>query len=304
MRSDVHDVGPVLLGATHNERDELADLLGVEGAALGRAPRGHRVARRRVRLAARDRQPEEVLPRLERRRILLEGVVLVGRDVERLARQRLAGHIVLAVAESQLAVTRIAEVREQVLAALDRRLHLLVSSRRAQRQRTARDDLEQEVTTHEPQEREQHHATRDDLAIEVAGDLQRIRRRWDRRDPVRRGLLDRGAGTIVLTEELHTGRGLLVRLDLLLVVGDEAEEPDEREEQQQADRGEDEVRVEGHSVISRSFGFQAFAARVSTLSGFVSTTIAPFTSVTWKRSRPRGAGPPMTTAVCLSYSEP
>src|SRR5206468_9054935 len=211
--------------------------------ALGRAPRGHRVARRRVRLSARDRQPEEVLPRLERRRILLEGVVLVGRDVERLARQRLAGHIVLAVAESQLAVTRIAEVREQVLAPLDRRLHLLVSSRRAQRQRTARDDLEQEVATHEPEEREQHDAAGDDLAIEIAGDLEWIRGRRDRRDPVRRGLLDGVAGTVVLTQELHTGRGLLVRLDLLLVVGDEAEVREQRDEEQQTGRGQDDVDV-------------------------------------------------------------
>ena len=47
----------------------------------------------------------------------------------------------------------------------------------------------------------------------------------------------------MLTQELHTGRRLLVRLDLLLVVGDEAEVREQRDEEQQTGRGQDDVDV-------------------------------------------------------------
>src|SRR5207237_648457 len=82
------------------------------------------------------------------------------------------------------------------------------------------------------------------------------------------------------------------------IAADEGEDPEEH------GRAEDdllvEVRVEGASVSSRSCGFRALAARVSRLSGFVSTMSVPFVSAMWKRSSGRGAGPPSTTAVCLS----
>src|SRR5207245_10810552 len=77
------------------------------------------------------------------------------------------------------------------------------------------------------------------------------------------------------------------------------------EEQQTAQDGEDDVEVDRHSVISRTFGSHTFAWRSMTFSGFVSTVRVPLASAAmWKSWSGFGAGPPFTTAVCLSYREP
>ena len=164
---------------------------------------------------------------------------------------------------------------------------------------TVRDDLQQEVTADEPDEREEHHPAGDDLSVEVVRDLEWVRRGGDRRDPVRRRLLDRVTGRVVLLEQLDAIDRLLIRIDLLLVVDEIPEVPDEREEEQEAGRGQEEVGIHQASGTWTCAGSHSLFGRFMTFSGLVSTMSAPFTSLTLKRSRPRGAGPPALSAVSL-----
>ena len=200
-----------------------------------------------------------------------------------------------------------AEVRVQVAAAFDELLLLVRKSdavappsRVGARVRTEDEQVE-EVHAEEREEAEHHPPADDDLLVEVRRDLERIGRGGDRRDVVRRGLLDGRAGRVMLLDDLGAGEAGLLGLDLALVVDEEGEERDEAEEQQTAQDGEDDVEVDRHSVISRTFGSHTFAWRSMTFSGFVSTVRVPLASAAmWKSWSGFGAGPPFTTAVCLS----
>src|SRR5205823_14646935 len=153
----------------------------------------------------------------------------------------------------------------------------------------------EEVRADEREGREQHEAAEHDLLVEVAGDLERIRRARDRRDVVRRRLLDRVARPVVLTDELDALDRLLLRLVLVLVADEEREETEEADEQGDAEGGEQDVDVERHARISRTEGSHSFFVRSMTFSGFVSTTRVPFCSMMWKSCSGFGAGPPSTT---------
>src|SRR6267142_841063 len=299
MRPDREDVRPVVVGAVKDERDQLAHLLGVERPAVALAPRRHRELRRHVGLPPRDAQADVVLGLLELGRVVLERHVLEVGLVERLARQRFPILAGLAVAEAQLPVAVEAEVRVEILSTMDRRLELLLRADRAQ-VRGAGDDLQQEVTADQADEREEHRATRDDLAVEVARDLERVRRGRDRRDPVRRRLLHGVPWRVVLLQQLDAVHRLLLGFDLLLVIDDVAEVRDEGDEEEDARHREKDVGVHQASATSACAGFHSLLSRRITFSGFVSTTSAPFTSLMWNRSSPRGAGPPILTAVSLS----
>src|SRR5206468_7978484 len=260
----------------------------------------------RIRLAACDAQADEVLGRLELRRVADQIRVLEVWFVERLAGQRLPGlGALLPQTLPRLSVAVPAEVRVEVLASVDLRLELAFGSERAEVETAGvREDLQQEVAADETEDGEEHRRARDDLAVEVRGDLERVRSCGDRGDPIRRRLLDGVAGRVVLLQELDAVCRLLLRLDLLLVVDEVAEVRDEDEEQDEARPREEDVGIHQVSVTSTWSVCHSLSSRRITRSGFVLTTIAPFTSSTWKRSRPRGAGPPFFSAVSLSYSEP
>src|SRR2546423_804300 len=301
MQSHGHDVSPFLVRAEHDEVHELLDLLVVERAAFVVAPCGHRDLPGRLRATSFDGQPDEVLYRRELDGVVLEVVVLKCGLVQGQARKILSRGV--GAAEAGLAVAIETEVRVEVAAALDRLLELLlrgdlVAPALGARVR-AHDEEGEEVATDEREDREQHAGADQDLAVEVRADLERVRRGGDRRDVVRGRLLDGLAGGVMLLDEL--GPRLLLRLQRLLVEDQVSEECKEAEEHEDADRGEDEVQVELHySVISRTLGSQTLAWRSITFSGFVSTINVPPESLRWKSCNGFGAGPPFTTAVCLS----
>src|SRR5207302_10742373 len=100
-----------------DEIDELLDLLVVERSAIGRAPRGHRDRRWRLCAPALDRERDQVGRRLERRRIVLDVLVLELWPVQGEPGQ--AGLVRIGAPQTGLAVTVEAKVRVKVAAALD-----------------------------------------------------------------------------------------------------------------------------------------------------------------------------------------
>src|SRR5205814_9318060 len=251
--------------------------------------------------AAVDGEVEQRLRRGELRRVRLDVVVFEIGLVQRQARQVLLVRI--RRAEAGLPVALEAEVRVEVAAAGDERLELMLLGHpippRAAAGVGPHDEEREEVRADEREGREEHEAAQDDLLVEVAGDLERVRRARDRRDVVRGRLLDRVASAVVLADELAALDGLLLGLDLVLVADEEGEESDQADEQGEAERGQQHVDVERHALISSTDGSHSFFVRSMTFSGLVSTTSVPFCSMMWKSWSGFGAGPPSTTAVFL-----
>ncbi len=105
-------------------------------------------------------------------------------------------------------------------------------------------EQQEEVAADEREDGEQHPRADQYFPIQVRADLEGIRRGRDRGDVVRRRLLDRLAGRVVLLDDLRPG--LLARLHGLLVEDEVAEEREEADEHEDAERREDEVQVELH----------------------------------------------------------
>ena len=204
-------------------------------------------------------------------RVGLDVVVLEVRFVERKTDADVALPVLVVAVET--------EVRIEVPPADDQGLLLVLLGDPVVPRSAARvgphDQEREEVRPHEGEDAEQHERAEDDLLIEVSGDLEWIRRHRDRRDVVRRRLLDRFPRPVVLANELDTLDRLLGGLDLVLVLDEETEEGDQPPEQHEADDPEDDIGVDGHAVISITEGSHSFFWRSMTLSGFVSTTSVP-----------------------------
>src|SRR5207249_1249392 len=192
------------------------------------------------------REGDEVLRCVQLCRVGLDVVVLEGRLVQGKTGQILARRI--GAAKTRLAVAVETEVRVEVAAALDRfgarllRGDLVTPALGA---RVGSDDEDrEEVPADQGEDGEEHPRSEEDLPVKVRADLERIRRRRDRRDVVRRRLFDGLAGRVVLLDELRAG--LLLRFERLLVEDQVAEEGQESREHEEAGDGEDEVQVELH----------------------------------------------------------
>src|SRR2546426_2859269 len=154
----------------------------------------------------------------------------------------------IGTSETGLAVAVEAEVRVEIAATLDRLIELLlrgdlVAPALGARVGTDHEDRE-EVPADQGEDGEEHPRPDEDLPVKVRADLERIRRRRDRRDVVRRRLFDGLPGRVVLLDELRAG--LLLRLERLLMEDQVAEESQEPREHEEAGEGEDEVQVELH----------------------------------------------------------
>ena len=241
MQAHRDDVRPFLVGALHDEVDDLLDLFVVERATLLVAPRWHRDLTRGLLPAALDRERDQVRHELQLIGVVLEVLVLEGRLIDGKARQILPGGI--ALAEAGLAVAIEAEVGVDVAAALDRLLELLLHGdliAPAVRARVgANHEEREEVAADEREDGEQHPRADQDFPIQVRADLEWVGCRRDRGDVVRRRLLDRLAGRVVLLDQLRPG--LLARLHGLLVEDEVADERAEARQHVDARGREDEV---------------------------------------------------------------